>query len=630
MFSANAACQLTVAFAPTATGQVAGTLTITDGSGTQSVVLSGIGAAAPTDLLAPAAITFPTTVAGQLSAAQTITLTNTGDLPLTGLSASVSGPFQLTNSCGASLIAHANCDLSVFFAPTQAGAQTGTLSVTDALREQVVALSGVASAAPALTVSPSRLTFPSQQAGTASAAQTISVLNSGGSALANIGFQISGSSAASFSTGVTNCGAALAAGASCTVAVTYTPATTGQSAAALNVTSSTQGVVPASVSLSGFGEVISGLSASPSQLNFGAVAVGSPSAAQAVTLSNTSSYSISAPQFAVTSGFSVAQSTCAGTLAPGSSCTVQLIFSPAVTGATTGTLTATSASAANVVVVPLDGIGANAAGIAVSPLSISFGTVGVGETSAISTVTVSNPGIAQSTTGLSLAVTAGFALTNNMCGSTLAPGASCTVGVVFAPASALGETGDLTVSSGGTTVATAALSGTGFDFTLALSAASSLTVAGGQTANFTVILAPLGGSQGNFTLTCGSLPQDAACIFSPAGPVIASGNSGTVAVQITTGSTTALVNRKGTGMMIPLLCSLILLPFGWRKGRRIITLAALLLMLAGAITSCTSSIGGTSSVSRNGGSTPPGTYSIPVTATSNCVQHAVTVTLTVE
>jgi hypothetical protein len=232
-------------------------------------------------------------------------------------------------------------------------------------------------------------------------------------------------------------------------------------------------------------------------------------------------------------------------------------------------------------------------------------------------------------TGLALSVAAGFTLTSNTCGPSLAPGASCTVGVVFAPASAILQTGSLTVSSGGTTVATAALAGTGFDFTVAVSASSSLTIASGQAANFTVILAPLGGSQGTFSLTCGSLPQDAACIFNPAAPVVASGSSGNVALEITTGSTTALLNRKRA--RIPLICGLILLPFGWRKRRRLILLVALLLTLTSAVTSCTSSMGGTSGGgSGNGGSTSPGIYSIPITATSNSVQHAVTVTLTVD
>ena len=81
--AANSDCQVNVEFAPTAAGAVTGLLTFIDGAGTQTVELTGTGEAAPTDILNPTSLTFPSTAEGQVSAALSVTITNTGDLPLT-------------------------------------------------------------------------------------------------------------------------------------------------------------------------------------------------------------------------------------------------------------------------------------------------------------------------------------------------------------------------------------------------------------------------------------------------------------------------------------------------------------------------------------------------------------------
>ena len=80
--------------------------------------LSGTAAAAPTDTLNPPAsssLAFAATPDGQLSAAQSVTITNSGGLPLTGIAVSISGQFQQTNNCGAQLAAGAVCTISVRF-----------------------------------------------------------------------------------------------------------------------------------------------------------------------------------------------------------------------------------------------------------------------------------------------------------------------------------------------------------------------------------------------------------------------------------------------------------------------------------------------------------------------------------
>src|SRR5208337_1982336 len=126
-------------------------------AGTQTVALNGVGAALATDSLSPLSLTFPATVVGQLSTAQTAVLTNSGDLSLTSISAAASAGFQVASNCGTVLAGHASCTISVVFAPTQTGSLSGTLTVSDAIKTQSVALSGTGLRPPAFSANPVQL-----------------------------------------------------------------------------------------------------------------------------------------------------------------------------------------------------------------------------------------------------------------------------------------------------------------------------------------------------------------------------------------------------------------------------------------------------------------------------------------
>jgi hypothetical protein len=634
--AADTACQLQLTFAPTQAGAATGTLTFTDSVGTQSVQLSGTGAAPPTDTLSPTSLTFPNTVDGLLSAAQVVSLTNSGDLALTGIAVTVSGAFQTSNNCTTQLTGNASCAISVVFAPTQAGVQSGTLTVSDALRTQTVALSGTGLLPPVLAVNPASLTFAPQQTGVASQPQTLTISNSGGAPMANVGFQITGQSAGSFSTGSTSCGAILNNGANCTVQVIFTPSASGGNAAALAVSSSTLGVTPVSVPLSGTGTVTTGLSVSPAQLAFAAVATGQSSAAQTVTISNTGNYAANSLMLTILPPFSLTQNGCGSSLAAGANCTTGVIFTPIATGAVSGSLTIDSPSLTVPAIVSLSGTGTSPAGVLVSPSSIAFGTTGVGQTSNATTVTITNPGTAASLSNLALAVTAGFQLANNTCSSTLAAQASCTAGVVFAPTVAGPLTGSLTVTSSASTTATSvALSGTGFDFAIAASGTSSQTIANGQTASYVLTITPSNGLAGAFTFACGTVPSYSACSFNPATESIAAGVTGSVTVQIATGQGARLESQPlgPGGRSVPLFCGLVLLPLAWRR-RKALWLVVLLAIMVGGASGCSGSGGGGGGGGGGGtGSshiTPAGAYAIPVTMTSSGVQHSFTLTLVVD
>ena len=540
--AANTDCPLQVEFAPTTAGVFTGQLTLTDGAGTQTVQLSGTAVAPPTDTLNPpaaASLAFAATPESQLSASQSVTVTNSGGMPLTAIAVSISGQFQQTNNCGTQLAAGAVCTISVIFAPTQLGALSGTLTISDALKTQTVSLGGTGVAPPVFSVTPSSLTFTNQQPGVASAAQTLTIGNAGASPMANIGFAFTGSASASYSVSSTTCGALLNSGTSCTAQIVFTPSATGSSAAALLVSSSTTGVAGVSIPLNGSAQLANGLTTNPTQLTFAAIAAGQSSAAQSVTITNSTNFAIGSVTLAASGPFNVAQNGCTGSLAAGANCTASVVFSPTAGGSATGSLS-------------------------------------------ISSTAVATP-------------------------------------------------------------ATVALSGTGFDFTVAFSGPSSQTVAAGQQANYTLVLTPIG-SSGTFTFACGTLPTNALCLFSPTTQTLNAGVQGNVLVEISTTAAHARlekpqIGRPGSGKpgfwpALPLTCGLLLLPLAIRRRRKIFQLAVLLAVLASGITSCTSSGGGTSGGGGSGGSgggsgTPTGTYTIPVTITANGISHAADLVLTV-
>ncbi len=634
----NSSCNLTLTFTPTEAGAATGALTFTDSDGTQTIALSGTGLAPPTDGLSATSLGFPFTAENQLSAVETVTLTNSGGVPLTSISISASGAFQQSNNCTANLAANSSCTISVQFVPITASEQSGILTVSDLLRTQTVALSGTGITAPVFSVNPQSLAFAAQPVGAASAAQMLTVTNAGGAPLANVGFQITGVSAASFSTGSTTCGATLSNVSgqnSCTVQVIFTPAISGGAAAALVASSSTPGVAAVTVPLSGTGQNAAGLNVNPAQMAFPIVADGQSSPAQSLKLSNSSSSAVASLIYTVTPPFSLTGNTCGTSLSGGASCSMGVVFSPPLNAPYTGTLTIAS-GAQTLAIVLLDGTGGVPGAVQFQPNPVIFQQTGVGQTSAATTVTITNPDPVNSLSGVALTASPGFLLVNNACPSTLAAGAGCTVGVEFAPISAGAQHGSLTVTSstlpGG---AFAALSGMGFDFTVVPSGAPGQTVASGQTADYTLSISTLNDSQGVFTFQCGTLPPYASCTFNPASEGVTGGFSGNVTVEIATGipQTSARALPSLAWPILSLACGIVLLPFaGLRRGRAWLLVAAVALLIGGA-SGCTTSevVTSSGSLPHSGpGITPAGTYSIPVTATSNDVSHTVTLTLIVD
>jgi len=296
---------------------------------------------------------------------------------------------------------------------------------------------------PVATVSPATQAF-SSPLNVTSAPNTVTLSNTGTAPLTINVIALGGTNPTEFAR-TTTCGASLAAGASCTINITFSPTsigTTGTKSATLNVNVAAP-ATSQSVSLTG--TVLAPIAkVSPTSLSFSSP-LNVTSAAKTVTLSNTgfAPLVINSLSFGgANPGVFARSNTCpiggAG-LAAGGSCTINVMFTPTFVG--TGTMTATLnvnvAAPATSQTVSLTGT-VLAPILTLSPTSLAFGTVTRGSASTAKTVTVRNTGFAPLIIN-SLAFGGTdpnqFTRSNNcpIGGAGLAAGGSCTINVRFSP-----------------------------------------------------------------------------------------------------------------------------------------------------------------------------------------------------
>jgi hypothetical protein len=257
-------CTFHITFTPTAAGVRTGTITFTDSAtgSPQTVTLNGTGVAGVIGIT-PTSLTFGNQVVGTTSAAQTVTVSNNGEFALIFSSIVTSGDFAGATLAQCPSIGEENppCVFSITFKPTATGTRTGTITFTDNATgsPQTVTLTGTATGGAAtVTVTPSSLTFGSQAISTTSAPLSVMVTNTGTAAVNFAGFTTSGADAEDFSVPQPNtsggCSAtgSLAAGASCTINVLFTPQAAGTRTATLLIADNATGS-PQTVALSGTG-----------------------------------------------------------------------------------------------------------------------------------------------------------------------------------------------------------------------------------------------------------------------------------------------------------------------------------------------------------------------------------------
>jgi len=165
--------------------------------------------------------------------------------------------FAETDNCVGSVLAGASCSINVTFTPAATGSRTGSLNIVSNLSGSPlpVPLTGTGIAATRIvTLSGTSLTFPNQTVGSTTTAQGITLSTTGNSGLTISNLGISGTNASEFAE-TDNCGGSVAAGASCTINVTFSPAATGARTGTLNITdNATSPQSPQTVALSGTGQ----------------------------------------------------------------------------------------------------------------------------------------------------------------------------------------------------------------------------------------------------------------------------------------------------------------------------------------------------------------------------------------
>jgi hypothetical protein len=296
---------------------------------------------------------------GATSAAQSVTLTNTGNANLTFTAIGVTGPFAIsptgtTCSTSSPVVAPGTCTVAITFAPTAEGAASGSLSFTDNAPGSPHSVSLSATGLGSIVSLPAPPTFPSESVGATSAAQSVTLTNTGNANLTFTAIGVTGPFAISPTGTTCSTSSPVVAPGTCTVAITFTPTAEGAASSSLSFTDNAPGS-PQTVSLSatGLGPVVSLL---PASLTFASQLSGTTSTAQPVTLTNTGNAALSITSIAASGDFAETNA-CGTSLAAGSNCTINVTFTPTAGSARGGTLSVTDNAPGGVQTLPLAGTG---------------------------------------------------------------------------------------------------------------------------------------------------------------------------------------------------------------------------------------------------------------------------------
>lgn len=409
-------------------------------------------------------VTNTSSSTGVTFTSKTISGTNAADFALT------------TDGCGGSLAASANCMLTVTFTPSAAPgtAETATLSLADNATgsPQTVALTGTAGNQ--VSISPASLSFGNVISGTTSGQQIATLTNNGGSSLTGISVAYSGASQFSLVTpqAGSDCRTvgSLAANGQCNVALLFSPNSITSFSGTVSITDSAAGS-PQTIAVTGTGAA-SVISISPTPLNFGTVGQGSTSPSQSTTITvQASPLILSSVTLTGTNAadFAIGTNTCTGTVT--SSCSTAITFTPSTTASEAATLNYSGNQSGTPSQVSLSGTGQATGGTTatLSPGSLSFGKVAIGNTSAQMITTLTNTGTGTlSSIVVSLTGASQFSLVSPSSGTdcrtagSLTAGSSCNVAAVFTPNGNSNFSATISISDSATgSPQTCALSGKG-------------------------------------------------------------------------------------------------------------------------------------------------------------------------
>src|SRR5208282_5760885 len=405
-----------------------------------------------------------------------------------------------------------------------------------------------AAAASQLACTPTRLQF-----GAVAVGQTetllVTVTNNGQTSAAISGITVGN---AAFTTSYLSLPLVLPAGQSVGLSVSFTPAATGWAGGMIKFSggSSNAGV---QLEVGGSGLSSEPVTASPSIVSFGQVAIGSSSTVP-VVLTNARSWKVTLSALQLTGGgFSMSGPAFPLTLGAGQSVTLNVVFAPQSSGTTGGSLFVSGPALA----IPLSGTGTAPGQLAANPSPVNFASVQVGGTQTQSAI-LTNSGSSNLTVSQATLTGASFTLGGLALPLTLGAGQSATFSVAFSPQSTGSSSGNVAfvsnannsamnlplsgtavaqgdlvanptslafgsvqintsnslsetlTNTGGSSLTISAAAASGSGFSLSGLASLPLTLAAGQSTSFTVLFAPTtsGAASGSVSITSnGSNPS---------------------------------------------------------------------------------------------------------------------------
>jgi hypothetical protein len=424
-------------------------------------VFAPLGSAAPRDpqpqvTLSPGTLTFPDRPVGTRTEAQAVTLTNTGDAPLTISTFRLNGPdagdFGLGALCPVNpdqLQPGASCTIYVSFTPDSPGPKSATLAIGDDAPSspQTVELTGFGDEAsggtPAATVSTETMGFGDEIVDTRSYAQSVTVTNSGTAPLTISTFRLTGPDAVDFAQGA-DCPVnpdPLPVGSSCMIYVSFDPDSGGWKSANLVIGDDAPDHTQ-TVALSGRGSLgAAEATVAPGAITFADRMVGTTSDAQAVTVRNTGAEPLAISTFRLNGADAADFAQGADcpvspdTLLPGGSCTIYVSFTPHSGGQKSASLVIGDSAPSSPQTVLLSGRGLSAPVVSLAPSALTFRSQTLATSSPTQSISLSNTGggpLVLGSVDIDGPDAADFSQTND-CPASLNAGASCSVAVTFTP-----------------------------------------------------------------------------------------------------------------------------------------------------------------------------------------------------